>query len=349
MLVVTHEKALVNPFNKRVIHIKDGVVVGDGGGRILTSMRTQTKKRRKSRNFGYYVQEGLRGLLSHAFMSIAAIIIIAACLLITGSFSLVALNIQYNLEGLMAENEFLAYVDDTLTEEQARALQSQIESVPNVANVTFISAEEAKNSYLEDLGADDDLYSSLPSSVLRHRYSISVDDLNLLSETIQGVMSISGIADYSAAQDVANGFISVRNVVTVVTIGMVAVLLVISLFIISNAIKLATLSRQEEIAIMKMCGATNGFIRMPFVIEGIVLGLVSAILGFACQWGIYELLINTIRGSAGMEQLVDMIPFTQIAPIMGAIFGRSRTDCGRLRQPVHHPEVPPGLMRGVHQ
>ena len=283
-------------------------------------MRTQTKKRRKSRNFGYYVQEGLRGLLSHAFMSIAAIIIIAACLLITGSFSLVALNIQYNLEGLMAENEFLAYVDDTLTEEQARALQSQIESVPNVANVTFISAEEAKNSYLEDLGADDDLYSSLPSSVLRHRYSISVDDLNLLSETIQGVMNISGIADYSAAQDVANGFISVRNVVTVVTIGMVAVLLVISLFIISNAIKLATLSRQEEIAIMKMCGATNVFIRMPFVIEGIVLGLVSAILGFACQWGIYELLINTIRGSAGMEQLVDMIPFVQIAPIMGAIF-----------------------------
>ena len=71
---------------------------------------------------------------------------------------------------------------------------------------------------------------------------------------------------------------------------------------------------------MKMCGATNGFIRMPFVIEGIVLGLVSAILGFACQWGIYELLINTIRGSAGMEQLVDMIPFVQIAPIMGAIF-----------------------------
>ena len=312
-------------------------------------MRTQTKKRRKSRNFGYYVQEGLRGLLSHAFMSIAAIIIIAACLLITGSFSLVALNIQYNLEGLMAENEFLAYVDDTLTEEQARALQSQIESVPNVANVTFISAEEAKNSYLEDLGADDDLYSSLPSSVLRHRYSISVDDLNLLPETIQGVMNISGIADYSAAQDVANGFISVRNVVTVVTIGMVAVLLVISLFIISNAIKLATLSRQEEIAIMKMCGATNGFIRMPFVIEGIVLGLVSAILGFACQWGIYELLINTIRGSARDGAAGGYDSIRSDSAHYGSNLCRSRTDCGRLRQPVHHPEVPPGLMRGIHQ
>ncbi len=285
-------------------------------------MRTQmkTKKRRKSHNFGYYVQEGFQGLFNHGFMSIAAITIIAACLLITGSFSLVAANIQYNLDSLMAENEFLAYVDDTLAEDQARALQSQIEAIDNVAQVTFISAEEAMDSYLAELGADEDLYASLPASVLRHRYSISVVDISLLSQTIDDVMQVEGIADYSAALDVANGFISVRNVVTVVTIGMVAVLLVISLFIISNAIKLATLSRQEEIAIMKMCGATNGFIRMPFVIEGIVLGLASAIIGFACQWGIYELLINAIRGSVGMDQLVNMIPFIRVAPIMGGIF-----------------------------
>lgn len=284
-------------------------------------MRTQTKtkKRRKSRNFGYYVREGFGGIFSHGFMSIAAITIIAACLLITGSFSLVAVNIEYNLSKLMSENEFLAYVDDSLSEDQARALQSQIEAVDNVATVTFISRDEAMNDYLQELGADNDLYSSLPSTVLRHRFSISVVDISLLSDTIQKVMTIDGIADYSAAMDVANGFITVRNVVTLVTIGMVAVLLVISLFIVSNTIKLATLSRQEEIAIMKMCGATNGFIRMPFVFEGIVLGLASALVGFACQWGIYELLINAIRTSTGM-QLVSMIPFTRLAPLMAAVF-----------------------------
>jgi cell division transport system permease protein len=283
-------------------------------------MNTQkTKKRRKSNNLGYYVREGFRGIFSHGFMSAAAITIIAACLLITGSFSLVALNIEYNLSQLMAENEFLAYVDESLTEEEARAIQPELEALDNVASVTFISRSEAKENYLAGINADDDLYASLPDSVLRHRYSISVTDIAQLSSTIQAVCAVDGIADYSAALEVANGFVTIRNVVAVVAIGMVAVLFVISLFIISNAIKLATLSRQEEIAIMKMCGATNGFIRMPFVFEGILLGLSSALIGFACQWGLYELLIQAIHTSSRM-QLVSIIPFARLAPVMGGVF-----------------------------
>ncbi len=155
--------------------------------------------------------------------------------------------------------------------------------------------------------------------MLRHRYSISVEDIGLLSETSSAVKAIDGIADISAALDVANGFVTVRNVVTVVTVGMVGVLLVISLFIVSNAIKLATLSRQEEIAIMKMCGATNGFIRMPFLFEGIILGLTSAIIGFLAQWGLYALLLQAVRSSSRM-QLVSLVSFEQVAPIVGAAF-----------------------------
>lgn len=286
-----------------------------------TTTKRQTPRRRKhkSNNFRYYVSEGFKGLFSHGFMSAAAIIIIAACLLITGSFSLVAVNIEYNLSKLMEENEFLAYVQDDYTEEQAQTLQSQIESIDNVATVTFISRQEAKDTYLADIGADNALYSSLPDNVLRDRYSISVTDISQLSDTIASVRQVEGIADISAALDVANGFITVRNVVTIVSIALVAILLIISLFIVSNAIKLATLSRQEEIGIMKMCGATNGFIRMPFVFEGIVLGLASAIIGFACQWGIYELLINAIQ-SASRMQLVSIVPFIHLAPIVGACF-----------------------------
>lgn len=283
-----------------------------------TSMRQQ--KRRKSHNFGYYVHEGFRGIFSHGFMSAAAIIIIAACLLITGSFSLIAMNIEYNLDQLMSENEFLAYVDESLSEEDARALQAQVEGIPNVAEVTFISRTEAKSNYLSGINADDELYANLPDSVLRHRFSVRVDDIGLLSDTIAQVRNISGIADISAALDVANGFVAVRNVVTVVTIGMVGVLLIISLFIISNAIKLATLAREEEIAIMKMCGATNHFIRMPFVYEGIFLGLASALIAFGCQWGIYELLIRAIQSATRM-QLVAMIPFESLLVYVAVAFG----------------------------
>ncbi len=281
---------------------------------------SKNKKRRRHSNFGYFVLEGLRGAFNHGFMSFAAVTIIAACLLITGSFSLVAFNIEYNLDKLMQENEFLAYVDDSLTQEEAEALQTQIEGIDNVASVTFISQAEAMASYLEGIDADDELYNSLPNSVLRHRYSITVNDIAALSETTAAVNAVSGIADISAAYAVAEGFVTVRNIVTIVTIGMIAVLLVISLFIVSNAIKLATLSRQEEIAIMKMCGATNGFIRMPFVYEGILLGVLSAGLGFLCQWGLYSLLLNAVHSSVRM-QLISLISFETIGPLLGAVFG----------------------------
>ena len=278
-----------------------------------------TMKRRKSRNFGYYAREGVKGIFSHGFMSFAAITIIAACLLITGSFSLVALNIDHTLSQLMSENEFLAYVDDSLSDDEAQAIQRELEAIDNVATVTFIARDEVKENYLEGVSADQDLYESLPTTVFRHRYSISVDDISILAATLDEVEAVDGIDETNAALEVADGFVTLRNVVTIVTIGLVAVLLVISLFIISNAIKLATLSRQEEIAIMKMCGATNGFIRMPFVFEGIILGLVSALIGFALQWGLYQLLVQAIASSSRM-QLITMIPFVQLAPIMAAAF-----------------------------
>lgn len=276
-------------------------------------------KRRKSRNFGYYICEGFKGIGSHGFMSFAAITIMAACLIITGSFSLVALNIDHTLSQLMAENEFLAYVDESFSDEDAAAIQNDLEAIENVAEVTFVTRQEAKDNYLAGINADDDLYSSLPSTVLRHRYAIRVHDISILAGTLKEVEAVSGIAETNAALDVAEGFVTVRNVVTVVTIGLVGVLLIISLFIISNAIKLATLSRQEEIAIMKMCGATNGFIRAPFVVEGLILGLSSAIIGFALQWGLYSLLLQAI-GSYSRLQILSLIPFEQIAPFLAAAF-----------------------------
>ncbi len=280
-------------------------------------MKKRTKRR--GRNFGYYVREGFRGFIGHGFMSLAAVTIIAACLLVTGSFSLVALNIDYNLTKLMSENEFLAYVDETLTDEEALELQSQIEAVDNVVEVTFISRGDAKNSYLESIEAEDDLYNSLPDSVLRHRYSIRVNDLSKLEDTIAKVGEISGVADTNAAIDVANGFINLRNAIAVVAVGLVGVLLIVSLFIVSNTIKLATLSRQQEIAIMKMCGATNGFIRMPFVVEGMLLGLLSAGIGFGLQWGLYNLMLQVLS-SATSIQLIHVVAFTTLAPFVALIY-----------------------------
>lgn len=272
----------------------------------------------KRSNFSYFISEGWHGIRSHAFMSFAAIGIITACLLIMGSFSLVAVNLEYNLGKLVEENQFLAYVDDTLTDEEARALQSRIEAVPNVASATFISRTEAMESFLKDK-EDNDLYRDLPDTVLRHRYTIHVVDIEQMASTVAAVEQVAGVSKTSAALEIAEGFVALSNIASAIAFILIAILLIVSLFIISNTIKLATFNRRDEIAIMKMCGATDGFIQFPFVVEGLILGLVGALVSFVLQWGIYELIVQAVHES-GQIQLITLLNFQDLALRVMAIF-----------------------------
>ena len=261
-------------------------------------------------DIGYYCSEGIHSIFTHGFMSFAAVCMIVACLLIMGSFSLVAVNLDNMLGDLEAENEFLAYIDETYTEDQAKALQSQIEAIPNVAEVTFVSRDEA----LEDFKAgrqDNPLLNDLDGEVLRDRYRIHVDDIELLEQTVKQVEQVEGVADINAAYEIAQGFVTVRNIAAGVAIVLVSILAVVSLFIIANTTKLAFFYRREEIAIMKMCGATNAFIRWPFIVQGMILGLAGAIVAFFLQWGVYELVGKAVIQSNGMS-LVTILPFTSL-------------------------------------
>ncbi len=272
----------------------------------------------KRSNFTYFISEGWHGIRSHAFMSFAAIGIITACLLIMGSFSLVAVNLEYNLGKLVEENQFLAYVDETLTDDEAKALQAKIEAVPNVSSATFISRTEAMESFLKDK-EDNDLYQDLPDTVLRHRYTIHVVDIEQMASTVEAVGKVSGIAKTSAALEIAEGFVALSNIASAIAFILIAILLIVSLFIISNTIKLATFNRRDEIAIMKMCGATDGFIQIPFVVEGLILGLVGALVSFFLQWGIYELIVQAVQES-GQIQLIVLLNFQELALRVMAIF-----------------------------
>lgn len=269
-------------------------------------------------DFQYYCSEGFHSIFTHGFMSFAAVCMIVACLLIMGSFSLVAVNLNHMLGDLEDDNLFLAYVDESYTEEEARALQSQIEAVPNVGQVTFVTRAEA----LDDFRAgreDNPLLADLPDEVLRDRFEIHVDDIEQLQTTSEQVDEITGIADVNAAYDIAQGFVMVRNIAAGVAIVLVTMLAVVSLFIIANTIKLATFHRREEIAIMKMCGATNWFVRWPFIFEGMILGFLGAVVAFFLQWGIYSLMVTAITEYGGL-QLIAIVPFQTLAPQVAVIF-----------------------------
>ena len=261
-------------------------------------------------DFRYFAHEGLSNMFSHGFMSFAAIGITVACLLIMGTFTLVAVNANQLLRDLEQENEILAYVDDSYDETQARALQKKLQSIPNVASAAFISKEEAMEEFKAQY-PDEALFQDLDPEILRDRYAIKIADLRQQKQTVEQVKAVEGIAKVNAYEEIAGGFITVRNVATVVCVALIAILFVVSVFIISNTIKLTTFDRREEIAIMRMVGATNGFIRWPFVYEGFLFGILGAAVAFLLQWGLYEAVARGVANNDTL-QLISIIPFTEM-------------------------------------
>ena len=272
-------------------------------------------------NMGYHLKEGFHSIFTHGLMSFAAVCMIVACLIIMGSFSLVAVNLDNTLGDLEAENEFTAYVEEGMAEADAQALQTELEQIPNVSSVTFVNGEQALEDYRQRYVDSENaaLFEDLPEDLLQHRFRIHVVDIESLSQTVAAVAEVDGISETQAALDIAQGFITIRNMAGAVSWILILLLLIISLFIIANTIKLATFHRREEIAIMKMCGATNWFVRWPFIFEGMILGFVGAIVAFFLQWGIYSLMVTAISEYGGL-QLIAVVPFQTLALRVAAIF-----------------------------
>ena len=269
-------------------------------------------------NLDYFVKEGFLSVFSHGLMSFAAVCMIVACLIIMGSFSLLAVNVDANLTQLEDKNEFLAYIDESYSEKQIEELIKQVEAVDNVDSVKFITKEEAKAAYLEGREKNG-LYANIPDEVFRDRLSIHVVDLERYNETVDAVWALEGVANYSAEGELAEGFVAVRNAVTALAYVLVAILAAVSLFIGANTIRLATFARRDEIAIMKMCGATDGFVRGPFVVEGLILGLMGALVAFLLQWAVYGAVCRAII-SSGALALFDLVAFSAIWPRVLGIF-----------------------------
>ena len=270
------------------------------------------------RQLGYLLIEGVRSIFTHGFMSFACILVIVACLLIMGNFALLAVNVDYNIDSLESQNEILAFVDDKLSEEQARSLQPRLSALENVSSVLFVTREQAMDEFISDYD-DPDMFQEVTPSWFRNRYIVFLEDLSLMGQTQKELQAVNGIADVSASLELSQGFITVRNIVSIVSVILIAVLFVVSVFIMQNTIKLATFSRREEIGIMKMVGASNFFIRCPFIIEGLALGLAGGAVAFGLQWGIYDFVaLHVTSGSLG--KLVLVIPFESLRFVVLAVF-----------------------------
>ena len=270
-------------------------------------------------NLGYLLKEGILGIFRHGFMSFAAVIVTVACLIIVGSFSCLTYNVNIMVEELNKTNEILVYVDSSLPDAEARSIGTKINRVANVHNATFVSREEALQEFVAD-HQEDEAFSGVRAEDLRHRYVVVLVDNTLMKQTEEEIKAIPGVAKIAAAHELAEGFSTLQSVLQIASLAVMAVLLVVSLLIISNTVKLAMYDRKDEIAIMKMVGATNGFIRLPFVVEGFALGMVGAAIAFFAEWGMYNALVNRVQEVDSLN-LFSFVPFTELLIPMIATFG----------------------------
>ena len=269
-------------------------------------------------NVGYLLKEGVRGIFLHGFMSFAAVCVTVACLLIVGSFSALTYNVSIMVEDLNKTNEVLVYVDSTLPDAEAKSVGTKINRIENVMQSRFVSREQALEEFVADHQGDE-AFTGVEAEDLRHRFVVTLEDNTLMQDTVDHIRQIPGVANISAAYERAEGFSTLQQVLQIASVAVIAVLLVVSLLIISNTVKLAMYDRRDEIAIMKMVGATNGFIRLPFVVEGFALGMAGAALAFGLEWVMYDALILRIE-EVDTLQLFSFVPFDELLLPMVATF-----------------------------
>ena len=272
----------------------------------------------KLNNLGYLLKEGFRGIFLHGFMSFAAVCVTVACLVIVGSFSALAYNLDEMVQELNQTSEILVYIDADLSDAEARSIGTKINLLDNVLQATFVSREEALQDFVADHDGDS-AFSGVQASDLRHRYVVTLEDNTKMKETDAQLKQLPGVAKTNAAYELAEGFTTIQNVLHMVSAAVIVVLLIVSLLIISNTVKLAMYDRKDEIAIMKMVGATNGFIRLPFVVEGFTLGMMGAILAFGLEWVGYDALLQKIAAVDAL-QLFNFVPFQELLIPMVIVF-----------------------------
>ena len=242
----------------------------------------------------YLLKEGVKNVWSNRLMSFASVGVLVSCLFLTGIAVLLSMNISSALESIEKQNSITVYLKTDIGALESVQIGEKIKRVPNVASCEFYSKEEAMEKYIDVLG---DLFNGLQGeeNPLPNAFHVTMEDLSLYDQTVSDLQQIDGVDTVSDRSDAAEKLTKLNHLVATVSFWFILILSAVSLFIISNTISVTMYSRRLEISIMKSVGATDGFIRIPFIVEGITIGIISAILSTGLLTVLYEVLMNAAQ------------------------------------------------------
>ena len=269
----------------------------------------------------YLIKEGFRNTWTNRMMSIASICVLMSCLVLIGSASMIFLNMDSLLSRIEEENVIMVYIKDDANQAAIDTMGQEIKALGTVKELEYVPKEKAWAQQLETMeDAQATFFTQISSDIpLPNAYKVTVADLGKFDQTVKGLKGLQNVDTIRENKDLAQKLVSIRQGITVISIVIIGVLFAISLFIISNTIKLTVYSRRLEISIMKSVGATNSFVRLPFVVEGMILGIVSGAVSLGLVWGLYELAVRQF-GALLRSLSLSALPFAPYALQMLGIF-----------------------------
>ena len=281
------------------------------------------------KGFGYLVKEGFKNVYSNRIMSIASVCVLVSCLVMTGAAALFSMNVLKVVDEVEKNNQTTVFIKKDTAAEKAKAdyktlrenrlamIGDKIRQLDNVESAEFVSQEDGLKQYKSKLG--DDLFKLIEDreDVLNDSYIVTFKNAEEYDATVAQIKRINGVESITDRRSFAKKLSDISKLVNIVAICVVTALFIISLFIIANTIRTTMYSRRFEISIMKSVGATNSFVRMPFLVEGVVLGCISA----ALSTGVLALLYKVADGLVDKVDLgIEPIPFMSILPFMVIAF-----------------------------
>ena len=262
----------------------------------------------KLSSFKYLLKEGFKNLWSNRLMTFASVGVLVCCLVIMGSAAVLSVNVSKILGWTDSQNVALFYLAPEATLEEAEDIKAQIDKNGNVTECRLVTKEEGLLTQQEYLGDKELLEALLEDNPLSHSFEVTIKDLAKYEQTINEIKGITDFYSIHDQQDFAKKLTGFRNIIMIAGMWIIALLLIVSLFIIVNTIKLAMYIRKLEISIMKSVGATNMFVRFPFLIEGALIGIIAGLLSLGIVWYAYR----SVSGLVFEALEVSVVPFSQL-------------------------------------
>lgn len=276
----------------------------------------------KIRRQFYFLKNAVKCMTRNGEMTVTAIITVTSCLLLFGVFMLLSANVNFIGEQVRNQCQIQAYIEFEATGEEEMLVYNQIKSLPNVSECVFVSKSDAMEEYREYLGADASAFDGLEGEeFLRSSVKVNMEDIEQSQALVKEIEQVANVAKVTNRQDVVQRVIEVTDVIKNASLAAMLVLLLVAIFIIANTIKLSVVARKDEIHIMKYVGATAGFVRKPFVLEGILTGIIGGAISLVLIGFGYTYIIRFMKEFLDIFQL---IPFGEILPFMVAstlVFG----------------------------